>query len=708
MKNLVLQLIVLPTLFFSYLGEDPQDSTTAEVKTVTFAKSGEVILNPGQGWMLYGLPVSHNDATIALGTTGYHRFRWYNINPQEDVYDWTDIDNHLSRWAALGKQFALGINTILTPESVETNIPQWVFDKGMKSDTAKYTNSSSTRDIYIPVWDDPVFLGALRKFVAAFAARYDGDERIAFIDIRIYGLWGELHWDNVSNYTTRLNDAQVANLHQIYPDNFKKTKLVQNFPQNPLTRGLNRWAVDNGIGLRGDGIMGPIQWGSTSGTTLTEAIGKEVVAWEWWGQLREYLGPDPKYVWDEERFVRIIKENKPNYIGMGKWGDDAQYMTNHKPELAKMVANLMGYHFAMTSAKYTNLLKPGEAKEITVTIENAGVTTMLTNCAIKLALLDENDEVVSSFTTDWDAKTFEAGKTTELSADVRFTGAPAGAYKLAIGLFLHNNDQTPTYKMDNKDKTNNGFYIIGDVRVADDITPVRIVTFDSQTGSAVASQNVADNGLVTFPANPTLAGHIFDGWYKEAACTNVWNFTTDAVTANVTLYAKWLPASVVTFNTHSGGAMAPQTVPTGSLFAAPITPTRSGYTFNGWYTAATGGAPISFPLNITTDITLHAQWTVASTPPPPGGGSGSESGDDDVTNDAIGSSSFRAYPNPTDGIVTVIGLTEGSILRLYSVIGTQVGVYTASATEMSIDLSHLAAGMYLLNVDGRTLRVVRK
>ena len=65
------------------------------------------------------------------------------------------------------------------------------------------------------------------------------------------------------------------------------------------------------------------------------------------------------------------------------------------------------------------------------------------------------------------------------------------------------------------------------------------VTFNSQSGSAVASQEVGNGGKVTKPADPTRANNIFDGWYKEAACTNPWNFSTDIVTSNTTLYAKW-------------------------------------------------------------------------------------------------------------------------------------------------------------------------
>ena len=38
---------------------------------------------------------------------------------------------------------------------------------------------------------------------------------------------------------------------------------------------------------------------------------------------------------------------------------------------------------------------------------------------------------------------------------------------------------------------------------------------------------------------PQEAGCIFKGWYKEASCTNLWNFSTDTVTENTTLYAKW-------------------------------------------------------------------------------------------------------------------------------------------------------------------------
>ena len=69
------------------------------------------------------------------------------------------------------------------------------------------------------------------------------------------------------------------------------------------------------------------------------------------------------------------------------------------------------------------------------------------------------------------------------------------------------------------------------------------VTFNMQGhGAAIAKQTIDYNGLVTEPATPTEANYVFGGWYKEAGCTNEWDFASDHVTAATTLYAKWTEA----------------------------------------------------------------------------------------------------------------------------------------------------------------------
>ena len=68
---------------------------------------------------------------------------------------------------------------------------------------------------------------------------------------------------------------------------------------------------------------------------------------------------------------------------------------------------------------------------------------------------------------------------------------------------------------------------------------VHTVTFDSQGGSAVNSATATHGGKVVKPGNPTRSGYTFGGWYKESGCTTAWNFDTDTVTGDITLYAKW-------------------------------------------------------------------------------------------------------------------------------------------------------------------------
>ena len=86
------------------------------------------------------------------------------------------------------------------------------------------------------------------------------------------------------------------------------------------------------------------------------------------------------------------------------------------------------------------------------------------------------------------------------------------------------------------------FAITGPTTLYAQYTDIFTVTFDARGGSAVAAVTVANNSTITAPTAPTRSGYIFGGWYKDADCKNAWNFATDRVTGNITLYAKWIPS----------------------------------------------------------------------------------------------------------------------------------------------------------------------
>ena len=80
-----------------------------------------------------------------------------------------------------------------------------------------------------------------------------------------------------------------------------------------------------------------------------------------------------------------------------------------------------------------------------------------------------------------------------------------------------------------------------------------LVTFDSQGGNSVGNQGASSGDKLLEPAAPTRDGYLFGGWYKEASCSNRWNFNTDTVTGARTLYALWYQEKSYIANTTSSG-----------------------------------------------------------------------------------------------------------------------------------------------------------
>ena len=77
------------------------------------------------------------------------------------------------------------------------------------------------------------------------------------------------------------------------------------------------------------------------------------------------------------------------------------------------------------------------------------------------------------------------------------------------------------------------------------------VKFDAQGGSSVNGQTPASGSTVTKPTDPTREGYTFAGWYTDEACTKAYDFSV-AVTADMTLYAKWVK-NAADNNGGSGG-----------------------------------------------------------------------------------------------------------------------------------------------------------
>ena len=146
---------------------------------------------------------------------------------------------------------------------------------------------------------------------------------------------------------------------------------------------------------------------------------------------------------------------------------------------------------------------------------------------------------------------------------------------------------------------------------------------NSNSGGSVPTDTseYLNGASVTVKANSgnlVRTGYSFVGWTIDAQNTGTLYLpslsdTTYTVNlANMVFYAKWeKTVYVVSYNGAGGSDSAPSTYSIGDSITLPTNPTKSGYTFNGWFAASTGGTALGSPYAMPGigNITLFAQWS---------------------------------------------------------------------------------------------------
>lgn len=136
-------------------------------------------------------------------------------------------------------------------------------------------------------------------------------------------------------------------------------------------------------------------------------------------------------------------------------------------------------------------------------------------------------------------------------------------------------------------------FIIGAILLAIVLTVVFavnggfIVSFDSDGGSAVASQKLRYDAYVEEPEIPVKAGYDFAGWYCADDPKIMWNFEKRQVYGDMTLIAKWTPAQVRVKFDPDGGEFSTEVteeryVTFGEAYGELPIPEKDGKQFVGW------------------------------------------------------------------------------------------------------------------------------
>ena len=167
--------------------------------------TGAALINPGMGWMFHHYDNDLRHYTVDLESSDtvpefpgvssvYMRLDWSDLEPEEGKFNWPLVDTPMQKWVEAGKTVAFRFCTSEAEEAEPYATPRWVEKSGAKGyhliGEGKITPDGP---MWEPDFDDPVFLQKLDNFLAAAAARYDGNPHVAFIDVGSFGVWGEGH-----------------------------------------------------------------------------------------------------------------------------------------------------------------------------------------------------------------------------------------------------------------------------------------------------------------------------------------------------------------------------------------------------------------------------------------------------------------------------------------------------------------------------------
>jgi Domain of unknown function (DUF4832)/Beta-galactosidase len=412
----------IPSILIFMLGFT-QNGNSLTIDLAPYTDSVTVLENPHKGWYHHYydngiwryMVKKDSDIEAFPGMSHlYIRLAWSFFEPKEGVYNWTYIDNLVSHWVPKG----YGISICITAKETRGEglavpmgsagyaTPKWVADAGAKGTWVTNTNAGTVQN-WEPIWDDPIFLQKLSNFHHALAARYDTASWLVDVVTGSIGDWGE----GQTFYSTKIvpSAATVKKHLDIYRSAYTHAQLVAN--DDLLTYGKNTtdqnelraYAVSKGFSFRDDSPL--VNWyiktypstfsvqnisffndvWKTRPTTLEcEHYRKVVDSLDWVGPNGNVKGG---------AILRgAIRAAHATYVGYHHYADE---WLAENPQLAKDLANFMGYWFFLRQINLPDSASSGKAINLSLHWRNHGAAVAYNPFQLQIQL----SGATSSWTT---------------------------------------------------------------------------------------------------------------------------------------------------------------------------------------------------------------------------------------------------------------------------------------------------------------------
>lgn len=304
----------------------------------------------------------------------YQRYEWRDLERGRGEYDFTALERDLQRAADAGQKFGFRIRAYVPRQG--SSVPDYVMDD-MELGWWTDLDRDGDKETYVPDWNDEDFLAGVERLMNALGERYDNDPRVSYLDIGIFGSYGEWHTSGL-NYSssnpartmTRPNREKIIEYHlAAFPNTHL---LMMTDDERSLAYALQ---LSPRIGWRRDSLG--VDHFNTAARDL-ERLGPEELAlfeerWKTAPVVTEFM--QPKYH-ESPGTYELAREQVERYhvsmIGNGNmisWGSLSSAGRSAVVEMAKS----SGYRIALAELTLPATLRTGELTMLTGEWVNQGV-----------------------------------------------------------------------------------------------------------------------------------------------------------------------------------------------------------------------------------------------------------------------------------------------------------------------------------------------